>query len=127
LTRRRALLAAGALLVASPAAGQQAEPARPRPRPRSFSTQLPDPLGPPAPPPRPSTSAAPAPDLAPMPNRSLEPPRIARNDDLPSVSPSIIHRRLPGQGQAAEGSPHRNEERLFAPAPGARVRVPFSY
>jgi hypothetical protein len=69
----------------------------------------------------------PALDLAPVPDRNLEgPPRIAGQEG-PSLQPSIIQRRLPNHGAAGDGSPSRTEERLFTPAPGARLTVPFSY
>jgi len=125
VTRRRALLAAFALLSALPPAG--AQEAAPAPRRRA---QRPLPLPPaPVPPPELALGAPPTPpgfEPAPVPNRDLEPPRVAQHDG-PSLSPSIIQRRLPGRGQAAEGSPSLTEERLFDPAPGARLRVPFSY
>lgn len=61
-----------------------------------------------------------------MPNRDLEAPRTPVADRT-RLSPSVIHRPLPSQGMAAEGAPNIQEERLFFPAPGARLNVPFSY
>lgn len=65
-------------------------------------------------------------DAAPVPNRDLEGPR-APVADRTRLSPSVIHRRLPSQGMATEGAASIQEERLFFPAPGARLNVPFSY
>lgn len=65
-------------------------------------------------------------EAAPVPNRSLDRPVIAPIDG-PTLEPSIIQRKLPGRGQAAEGAPSRTEERLFDPAPGARLTLPFTY
>lgn len=64
--------------------------------------------------------------LAPVPNRSLEAPRVII-EDRASLGPSVINRSLPGRGQAEDGSPNLLEDKLFRPAPGARLRVPFSY
>ncbi|GAA0567469.1 hypothetical protein GCM10009416_01870 [Craurococcus roseus] len=61
-----------------------------------------------------------------MPNRDLEGPR-AQEADRARLSPSVIHRPLPSQGMATEGAASIQEERLFFPAPGARLNVPFSY
>jgi hypothetical protein len=72
-------------------------------------------------------AAPPRPDLAPVPNRNLEPPRAAAPSESPSLSPSIIHRPLPSTDSARDGSRSYDEERLFFPAPGARLTVPFSY
>ena len=77
-------------------------------------------------PPRPPEQQRPRLEAAPVPNRELEAPRVVQRDG-PSLTPDIIERRLPGRGQAAEGVPNRTEERLFAPAPGARLNLPFSY
>jgi hypothetical protein len=66
-------------------------------------------------------------EAAPVPNRDIEAPRDAGTADRTRLSPSVIHRPLPNQGMAAEGSQNIQEERLFFPAPGARLNVPFSY
>jgi hypothetical protein len=79
--------------------------------------------------------AAPAPETgprleaAPVPNRDIEAPRdpTAAATDRTRLSPSVIHKPLPNQGMAAEGAQSIQEERLFFPAPGARLNVPFSY
>ncbi|WP_149539802.1 hypothetical protein [Siccirubricoccus phaeus] len=63
---------------------------------------------------------------APVPNRELEAPS-SKVVERPRLDPSIIHRPLPSRGAAAEGSVSRLEEKLFEPAPGARLRLPFSY
>ncbi len=65
-------------------------------------------------------------EAAPVPNRDLEAPRSAQTDRT-RLSPSVIHRPLPSQGMAVEGAQNIQEERLFFPAPGARLNVPFSY
>ncbi|MDB5371866.1 MAG: hypothetical protein JWP04_508 [Belnapia sp.] len=64
--------------------------------------------------------------LAPVPNRSLEAPRVII-EDRASLGPSVINRNLPGRGQASDGSVNLLEDKLFRPAPGARLSVPFSY
>ena len=47
--------------------------------------------------------------------------------DRTRINPSIIYRNLPGRGQADQGAPDLLEDKLFnAPAPGARLNVPFS-
>ena len=64
--------------------------------------------------------------LAPVPNRSIEAPRLVP-EDRARLDPSVINRNLPGRGLATDGSPSLLEDKLFRPAPGARLRVPFSY
>jgi hypothetical protein len=64
--------------------------------------------------------------LAPVPDRSKEGPRVVEQDRA-RINPSIINRNLPGRGQADQGSPDLLEDKLFKPAPGARLNVPFSY
>lgn len=111
-----------------PAETAQAPQQRPR-RPRRPATK-PVPAPPMPVPPQAATPSLPERrDLepAPVPNRSLEPPWMVQRAEGPRLAPSIIQRRLPGQGQAAEGSPSITEERLFAPAAGAHIKVPFSY
>lgn len=61
-----------------------------------------------------------------MPNRDVEAPRTPGTDRA-RLSPSVIHRPLPNQGMATEGAQNMQEERLFFPAPGARLNLPFSY
>ncbi|WP_043363437.1 hypothetical protein [Belnapia sp. F-4-1] len=65
-------------------------------------------------------------NLAPVPNRSVE-----RQAPLPNprttLSPSLLYRNLPGRGLAEEGTPSLLEDKLYRPAPGARLRVPFAY
>ncbi len=65
-------------------------------------------------------------DLAPMPNREVEAPRVALREDT-SISPSLIHRSMPSRGAAADGAASRTEDRLFTPAPGFRLTSPFQY
>ncbi|RYI95619.1 MAG: hypothetical protein EON47_20245 [Acetobacteraceae bacterium] len=63
---------------------------------------------------------------APVPDRNLDAPRVIPQDRA-SLGPSIINRNLPGRGQAADGAPNLLEDKLFRPAPGARLNVPFSF
>ena len=64
--------------------------------------------------------------VAPVPDRSKEGPRVIERDRA-RIDPSIINRNLPGRGQANQGAPDVLEDKLFKPAPGARLNVPFSY
>jgi hypothetical protein len=115
--------AAAAQAQAQGQAKAQRKPPRPvrrRPRPR-----------PPADRPQQSGTGAPVDiehrlEAAPVPNRDMEAPRAAQADRT-RLSPSVIHRSIPNQNMATEGAPSINEERLFFPAPGARLNVPFSY
>jgi hypothetical protein len=75
----------------------------------------------------PEPQAGPRLEAAPVPNRDLEAPRAADGGVRTRLSPSVIHKPLPSQGMAAEGAQSIQEERLFFPAPGARLNVPFSY
>jgi hypothetical protein len=135
--RRRGLLLALGALIAGPATAQEAAPAaeappRPAPAPRPRRRRRPRQAARPEPPPPETANLAPPTppasrlEAAPVPNRDLEAPRVIRPEG-PSFAPDVIQRRLPGRGQAAEGVPDRTEERLFAPAPGARLNLPFSY
>lgn len=63
---------------------------------------------------------------APVPNRSVERPQVVV-EERASLGPSVLRRKLPGQGLASNGSPDELEETLFLPGPGARLRLPFSY
>ena len=139
-----AALALLAGLLPLPALAQNAEPARiqapqattepaPRPRPRDardrafmdggmvitpgFSGGI---LGG-APTPTPQAQ------LAPRPNLDLE-ARPIRPSQAPSLSPTMIHPRVPGRGAAADTVPTHPDQRLLtAPAPGARLSVPLSW
>jgi hypothetical protein len=144
MTRRRhlgpllAALLAGAPAVAAAqeaatadrpeAPGAPPQPVRKPRRPRRRAARRPDP----AEAARQQTVPDPEPmqtprlEAAPVPNRDLEAPR-APGTDRARLSPSVIHRPLPNQGMAAEGAQNIQEERLFFPAPGARLNVPFSY
>ena len=66
-------------------------------------------------------------EAAPVPNRTFEGPVVAPATEGPTLEPSIIQRQLPGRGATSTGGPNRTEERLFDPAPGARLTVPFKY
>jgi hypothetical protein len=143
MTRRRHLssLFVALLAVASPAAvaeeaagraegGQAAGPQRPtaaKPRQARRRARSREPV--------PQQQAEPAPETgprleaAPVPNRELEAPRDPTGEagDRARLTPSVITRALPNQGMASQGTPSIQEERLFFPAPGARLNVPFSY
>jgi len=144
MTRRRQLcsLIVALLAVASPAAvaeeaagraegGQAAGPQRPtaakprqaRRRARSREPAAAQQQAEPAP------ETAPRLEAAPVPNRDLEAPRdpTGAAGDRARLTPSVITRTLPNTGMAAQGTPSIQEERLFFPAPGARLNVPFSY
>jgi hypothetical protein len=125
VTGRRALLLAALVLGAAPAAAQTSQPAAQRPRPpnRPRAQRIPPP--PPAPP---AQAGARPGDPAPVPNRDLEGPRGA---DRPSarLDPALIDPNEPRPGATAqrEGLQAREDRLLRNPAPGARLRVPFSY
>lgn len=140
MTRRRqlgfllaVLVAAAPSVAAAQEAGGAAPPSGPprpaAPKPRQARRRV-RPRGPAAE----TEQASPVPEqpatrleAAPVPNRDLEGPRARTAADRARLSPSVIHRPLPGQGMAAEGAQNIQEERLFFPAPGARLNVPFSY
>jgi hypothetical protein len=137
MERRRLLLGLLALPIGAAGAQEAADvpspapapaPARPRPPRRRTPRRLEAavepirPLGPPEAPPQ----ARPRLDAAPVPNRDIEAPRTVHRDE-PEFGPTVMNRRLPSRGQAAEGSYSSREDRLFTPGPGARLSVPFSY
>lgn len=76
------------------------------------------------------TGAPPVPQaqLAPRANLDLEarpgpPPSLT-----PSLSPTVIHPRVPGRGAAADPAPTHPDQRLLqTPAPGARLSVPLTW
>jgi len=118
LPARRALLLAA---LPTAALGQRSGSVKPPP------LALKEPA--PEPPPKSATAAGTVfgSDAAPVPNRSYEGPVVIAPPEGPSLAPSIIQRGLPSRGQAVEGSPSKTEDRLFEPAPGARLTVPFRY
>ncbi len=121
--------------LAPPAAARPAPPRR-RPPPRRTVRRVPPaPVAePPAafalPMPAPRETA-PRPEIAPMPNRSIEGPVVRDpGEGRPSFSPTIIEPRdLPGGGlNRGRNDRLTREDRLFRePAPGATLRLPFSY
>ena len=119
--RRRALLPLLLLALASPALAQVSVPGKGGRKPPALEV----PKQPAMPPSRKSGQAANS-SVAPVPDRSKEGPRVVERDRARS-NPSIINRNLPGRGQADQGSPDLLEDKLFKPAPGARLNVPFSY
>jgi hypothetical protein len=116
--RRRAVLF---FLLLVPAIGQAAQPGKGGRKPPALEL----PKQPAVPPSLKSGQAANS-SLAPVPDRSKEGPRVIERDRA-RIDPSIINRNLPGRGQANQGSPDLLEDKLFKPAPGARLNVPFSY
>ncbi|WP_426957385.1 hypothetical protein [Muricoccus radiodurans] len=120
-----------AIQLAQQAEGPTAAPARPavrrqRPRRRAITRAQP-PIQPlPAP-------AAPAPvpqaDLAPMPDRSIEPPRGPRTAEGPRLRPDLIDpRSLPdSRRQSVDDFNDRHDRFARNPAAGARLDIPFSY
>lgn len=143
MRRRSFLPLLAALLLAAPAAVAQEAPAgradapgaataeRPAEKPRRAARRRRVRPRPPVetaqPPPAPAPETEPRLEAAPVPNRNLEAPRGEVTSDRTRLSPSVIHKPLPNQGMAAEGAASIQEERLFFPAPGARLNVPFSY
>lgn len=143
MTGRRCLpsLFAALLVAAAPTAGAAQEatirgeapgaaPPRPASKPRAETRRRARPRGPAASAPQeavPAPETGPRLEAAPVPNRDLEGPRAPSTAARARLSPSVIQRSLPSQGMAAEGAQSIQEERLFFPAPGARLNVPFSY
>lgn len=71
--------------------------------------------------------ATPQAQLAPRPNLDLE-ARPTRPSQAPSLTPTMIHPRVPGRGAAADTVPTHPDQRLLtAPAPGARLSVPLTW
>jgi hypothetical protein len=116
--RRRAVLS---FLLLVPSFGQTAQPGKGGRKPPAL--ELPKQ---PAMPPSLKSGQAANSSVAPVPDRSKEGPRVIESDRA-RINPSIINRNLPGRGQANQGSPDLLEDKLFKPAPGARLNVPFSY
>jgi len=114
-----------ALLLAALPTAALGQPRRGSTKPPPLDLKLPAP----EPPPKSATAAGGGvrSDAAPVPNRNYEGPVVVAPADGPTLSPSIIQRGLPSRGQAVEGSPSKTEDRLFEPAPGARLTVPFRY
>jgi hypothetical protein len=122
MSRRRALLAALLALLATPAAAQQQRPAQSQPR-------RPARRRPAGPAPQPQAAAPSRGDPAPVPNRDLEAPRQAGTQPSARVDPTLIDPAEPRPGTAPDrNSPQAREDRLLRqPAPGARLRVPFTF
>ena len=142
MTRRRHLPSLFVALLAVAPAGAVAEeaanrvegtvvapqrPAASKPRPARRRARPREPAAPQQAAPVPETG--PRLEAAPVPNRDLEAPRdpTGAAGDRTRLTPSVITRPLPNQGMATQGTPSIQEERLFFPAPGARLNVPFSY
>jgi hypothetical protein len=70
-------------------------------------------------------------EAAPVPNRGVEAPMarpVPGADAQPSLDPTVIKpREVGGSATLSQEHPARREERLFLePAPGLRLRVPFT-
>lgn len=120
MTGRRALVAFAVMLMPGPA-GAQSRSAQ-----RRHRRQEPLPLPPPEPPPEPVWRG----DPAPVPNADIEIPRSLRaGEPTPRIDPALIDPNEPRVGATSDPhSPQAREDRLLRnPAPGARLRVPFSY
>lgn len=73
---------------------------------------------------------APAPplELAPRPNLDLELRAAPAPRETATLSPTLIHPRLPGRGAATDGAVNQREQRLLQePAPGARLSMPMTW
>ncbi|GGG18428.1 hypothetical protein GCM10010964_03310 [Caldovatus sediminis] len=68
-------------------------------------------------------------ERAPVPDRDLQAPRGTGTAERPRLSPTLIVPRGTTRGGTFEGDPfQRQQDRLFdQPAPGATLRLPFSY
>ena len=64
-------------------------------------------------------------EAAPVPNRDIEAPTNRRVSMEATLTPEVFRRQMPGRGMTAEGVSNQREERVYAPAPGARLTVPF--
>lgn len=65
--------------------------------------------------------------LAPRPNLDIE-ARPVVPSQAPSLSPTMIHPRVPGRSSATDTVPTHPDQRLLqAPAPGARLSVPLTW
>lgn len=120
MTRRPALLLLLALGTLPDQAGaQQRSRGLPKPLPLQLEKE------PAVPPPLKSGTVANS-SAAPVPDRELEGPRTAPSDRA-QLAPSLLYRDLPGRGATDPGSPNLLEEKLYRPAPGVRLKAPFSY
>ncbi|MBL6077050.1 hypothetical protein JMJ56_03465 [Belnapia sp. T18] len=104
---------------------ERAAPARPQPRRPALRKPPPLNLAKHAALPLPPRQPQPG-NLAPVPNRMVE-RQAPLPDPRTTLGPSLLYRNLPGRGLAEEGSPSLLEDKLYRPAPGARLRVPFAY
>lgn len=65
--------------------------------------------------------------LAPRPNLDIE-ARPVIPSQAPSLTPTMIHPRVPGRSAATDTVPTHPDQRLLqAPAPGARLSVPLTW
>lgn len=122
---RRILAAAGLALFTAPAVAQQQAPA-PTPPQRARPRRQPAPL--PLPPPEPPAPVSRS-EPAPVPNNDIEAPRAESRVPGPQFNPTLIDPNDPQAATANDANSLRaREDRLLRnPAPGARLRLPFSY
>ena len=74
-----------------------------------------------------ASASVPQAQLAPRPNLDLE-ARPQLPSQAPSLTPTVIHPRVPGRGAASDTPPTHPDQRLVnAPVPGARLSVPLSW
>ncbi|WP_431304248.1 hypothetical protein [Sediminicoccus sp. BL-A-41-H5] len=70
---------------------------------------------------------APQAQLAPRPNLDIE-ARPAAPSQSPTLTPTMIHPRVPSRSAATDPSPTHPDQRLLqTPAPGARLNVPLTW
>ena len=142
-----ALVGSAVLLTAQPAIAQQAPPSmvssasassatginaavRPRPRPVRQAPRLAaiqpgnDVALPPAAPPPVQVRRSRG-ELAPVPNRDIEAPTNPQYSMQAKLMPEVFRQQMPGRGMTATGLSDQREERVYAPAPGARLTLPF--
>jgi hypothetical protein len=66
-------------------------------------------------------------ERAPLPRMDIEAPRVAEEQSA-QITPTFIAPSVPGRGMAEAGrQPDAVSDRLFPPAPGARLRLPMSW
>lgn len=63
-------------------------------------------------------------EAAPVPNRNIEAPLQGFSME-PKVTPEVFRSRMPGRSANIDGATNQQEQRAYAPAPGARLIVPF--
>lgn len=59
-----------------------------------------------------------------MPNREIELPAVRYTLD-PKLAPEVFRSRMPGRSVNTDGAVNQREERVYSPAAGARLTLPF--